>query len=70
LIAAAQKVEHYEISGYGSARSPARQIGAIDVATLLSHTLGEEKSADYLLSEIAKPVLQQATLEDLEARAA
>jgi Mn-containing catalase len=70
LIAAAQKVEHYEISGYGSARSLARQIGEIEVATLLAHTLGEEESADYLLSEIAKPILQKATLEDLEARAA
>jgi Mn-containing catalase len=70
LIAAAQKVEHYEISGYGTARCLARQIGEIEVATLLSHTLGEEESADYLLSEVAKPMLQQATLEDLELQAA
>jgi Mn-containing catalase len=66
LITAAQKVEHYEISGYGTARSLARQIGERDVATLLSHTLGEEESADYLLTEVAKPLIQQATLEDLE----
>jgi ferritin-like metal-binding protein YciE len=64
LIAAAQKVEHYEISGYGTARSLARQIGERDVATLLSHTLGEEESSDYLLTEISKPILQDATLED------
>src|SRR3981081_551548 len=43
LIAAAQKVEHYEISGYGTARSLARQIGERDVATLLAYTLGDEE---------------------------
>ena len=64
LIAAAQKVEHYEISGYGTARCLARQIGEREVATLLSHTLGEEQSSDFLLSEIAKPILQDATLND------
>lgn len=70
LIAAAQKVEHYEISGYGTARTLARQIGEIEVATLLSHTLGEEESADYLLTEVAKPLIQEATLEDLGVRTA
>ena len=67
LIAAAQKVEHYEISGYGTVRSLARQIGELDVATLLTHTLGEEESADYLLTALAKPLLQQARLDDLGA---
>lgn len=67
LITAAQKVEHYEIAGYGTVRALARQIGEFEVATLLSHSLGEEESADHLLTEIAKPILQQATLEDLEA---
>ena len=67
LITAAQKVEHYEISGYGTVKSLARQIGEVDVATLLAHTLGEEESADYLLTEVAKPLLQQATLEDKSA---
>ena len=64
LITAAQKVEHYEISGYGTVRALARQIGETDVAKLLSHTLGEEESADFLLTEVAKPLIQQATLED------
>src|SRR5205814_3252044 len=63
LIGAAQKVEHYEISGYGTARCLARQIGETDIATLLSRTLGEEESADYLLTELAKPILQEASLE-------
>ena len=70
LICAAQKVEHYEISGYGTARALARQIGAIEVATLLSHTLGEEESADHLLTTIAKPLLQEASIEDMELEAA
>jgi ferritin-like metal-binding protein YciE len=67
LITAAQKVEHYEISGYGTVKALARQIGAYPVAELLSRTLGEEESADYLLSAIAKPIIQQATLEDMGA---
>jgi Mn-containing catalase len=64
LIAAAQKVEHYEISAYGTARSLAREIGEREIAKLLSYTLGEEESADYLLSELSKPILQDALLED------
>lgn len=64
LITAAQKVEHYEISGYGTVRTLARQIGETEVAKLLSHTLGEEESADFLLSEVAKPIVQEATLQD------
>jgi Mn-containing catalase len=61
LIGAAQKVEHYEIAGYGTARCLARQIGEPEVATLLSHTLGEEESSDYLLTTLSKPLLQDAT---------
>lgn len=70
LITAAQKVEHYEISGYGTTKALARQIGAVEVATLLSQTLGEEESADHILTVIAKPLLQQAALEDMEMAAA
>lgn len=70
LIAAAQKVEHYEISGYGTVRSLARLLGEFDVAKLLSHTLGEEEAADHLLTEAAKPLLQQAMAEDLETAGA
>ncbi len=60
LIAAAQKVEHYEISGYGTARTLAWQLNEREVARLLGYTLGEEESADYLLTEVSKPLLQQA----------
>ncbi len=64
LIAAAQRVEHYEISGYGNARCLAKQIGEREVALLLSHTLGEEEAADFLLTSITQPLLQQATSEE------
>jgi Mn-containing catalase len=64
LITAAQKVEHYEISGYGTVRGLARHIGELEVATLLSHTLGDEESADFLLSTISKPILQQALIDE------
>jgi len=46
LIAAAQRVEHYEISGYGTARSFALRLGRNEAANLLQQTLEEEKAAD------------------------
>lgn len=64
LIGAAQKAEHYEISAYGTLRCLARQIGEYGVAKLLSLTLGEEESADFLLSEISKPILQNASVAE------
>jgi len=64
LIAAAQRVEHYEIACYGTVRGLARQLGEIDAARLLSHTLGEEESSDFLLTSIADPLIQQAAIED------
>ena len=67
LITAAQKVEHYEISGYGTVRALAKQLGLQEIAELMTHTLGEEESADYVLGSIAKPLAQQATLEDMGA---
>jgi Mn-containing catalase len=70
IIAAAQKVEHYEIAGYGSARCLARQIGEREVGTLLSRTLGEEESSDYLLTELGKPLLQDASQTESPARTA
>ena len=67
LIAAAQRVEHYEISAYGTAKCLARQIGEVDCARLLSHTLGEEEAADFLLTAISEPIIQQVSLEDAGA---
>lgn len=54
LIAAAQRVEHYEIAAYGSARTFARRIGNHQLASLLQQSLDEEKNADKLLTEIAE----------------
>ena len=53
LIATAQKVEHYEIASYGSARNWAEQLGLPDHASVLEQTLQEEKHADKLLTEIS-----------------
>jgi ferritin-like metal-binding protein YciE len=54
LIAAAQRVEHYEIAGYGCARAFALKIGRDDDAQLLQATLDEERQADQKLSKIAE----------------
>jgi ferritin-like metal-binding protein YciE len=54
LIAAAQRVEHYEISGYGTARAFARRLGLTQAASLLQQTLQEEKAADEKLNNIAE----------------
>jgi Mn-containing catalase len=59
-IAAAQKVEHYEISGYGTSRALAGQMGRPDVAELLARTLAEEENADNLLTQIARELMGQA----------
>ncbi len=53
IIASAQKMEHYEICGYGTARSFARELGLEKVAQLLEQTLNEEYSADDLLTQLA-----------------
>lgn len=54
IIAAAQRVEHYEIAAYGSTLAFATLMGHSDVAELLELTLNEEKAADDLLSTIAE----------------
>ena len=54
LIAAAQRVEHYEMAGYGSARTFAQRCGRHDVADLLQQTLDEEGNADKKLTQIAE----------------
>lgn len=54
LIASAQHVEHYEIAGYGTARTYAEMLGLEEHAQLLQQTLNEEEEADRLLTEIAQ----------------
>lgn len=53
IIAAAQKIEHYEICGYGTARAFAMQLGLSKIEDLLKQTLDEEYDADDTLSELA-----------------
>lgn len=54
LIAAGQKVEHYEIASYGALRAWAEQMGHSEAVELLEETLDEEKAADEKLTEIAE----------------
>jgi ferritin-like metal-binding protein YciE len=54
LIAAAQRVEHYEIAGYGTVRTLAQQLGQDEVARILQQTLDEEGAADKKLTKIAE----------------
>jgi ferritin-like metal-binding protein YciE len=55
LIAAAQRVEHYEVSGYGTAKALAKQIGLDDeIVQLLEQTMDEESATDEKLTEIAE----------------
>ena len=53
-LAAAQAVEHYEMSRYGSLKTWASELGLGDAARLLDATLGEEKKTDATLTEIAR----------------
>jgi ferritin-like metal-binding protein YciE len=63
LIAAAQRVEHYEIAGYGAARTFAELLERKDVAKLLQQTLDEEKETDELLNKIAHSEVNPAAMK-------
>ena len=56
IIAAAQKVEHYEIASYGTVRAWAERMGHDEAVRLLEETLDEEKAADEKLTEVAETV--------------
>jgi ferritin-like metal-binding protein YciE len=60
MISAAQRVEHYEMAGYGSVRTYAELLGQDKIVTLLEKTLEEEKSADSKLTHIAQSVNEDA----------
>jgi ferritin-like metal-binding protein YciE len=62
LIAAAQRVEHYEMAGYGSARTFAEQLGLMDAAELLQATLDEEAAADQKLTQLATQEINRQAL--------
>lgn len=68
LIAAAQRVEHYEIAGYGTARTYAELLNLQDVAELLQTTLDEEAEMDKRLSILAETINLRAGIEPTPAR--
>jgi ferritin-like metal-binding protein YciE len=59
LIAAAQRVEHYEMAGYGTVRTFAQQLGMQSVALILQQTLDEEGQTDQLLTQLAEAGINQ-----------
>jgi ferritin-like metal-binding protein YciE len=67
LISAAQRVEHYEIAGYGSVIAYAELLGESEQASLLKETLEEEKETDEKLTELAKDINAQAQEGESEA---
>lgn len=60
LIGAAQRVEHYEIAGYGAARTLAAKLGFSAAADLLQQTLDEERETDEKLTELARSMVNEA----------
>ena len=68
LIAAAQRVEHYEIAAYGTARTLADELGFDDAKDLLDQTLDEESNADSLLTKIATGGLLKSGINEKAAR--
>ncbi len=63
LIGAAQRVEHYEMAGYGCARTYAQQLGMTDVADLLQATLDEEGGANQTLTTLAESGINAAAAD-------
>ena len=63
IISAGQKVEHYEISSYGTLRQFAETLGLTEAVSLLEATLNEEKAADQKLSKIAQTINVKAAKE-------
>ncbi|HEU0276052.1 MAG TPA: ferritin-like domain-containing protein [Candidatus Udaeobacter sp.] len=66
IIVAAQKVEHYEIAGYGSVRTFAHLLGQNDAAELLQSTLDEESETDEILNKLAETVVNPEALMEAE----
>ena len=67
LLAAAQAVEHYEISRYGTLRTWAEELGLRDAARLLKETLKEEETTDKVLTVLAKDAVNLEAEEELQA---
>lgn len=60
IISAAQRVEHYEMAGYGTVRDFANLLGQTEAASLLDQTLSEEKETDRKLTELSEQINPQA----------
>ena len=69
IIAAAQKVEHYEIASYGTVRTFAEILGENEAARLLQQTLDEEGEANKLLNELAEGIVNPEAVSE-EAKSA
>lgn len=67
LVGAAQRVEHYEMAAYGTARTFAERLGHQEAADLLQETLDEEKEADQKLTEISERLLEGLAESDSES---
>jgi len=66
LLAAAQAVEHYEISRYGTLKTWAKELGLDEAASLLEETLQEEKKTDEALTELAESAVNQEAQQAAE----
>jgi ferritin-like metal-binding protein YciE len=66
IIGAAQRVEHYEIAGYGTVRALAELLGENEHVSLIEQTLEEEKQADEKLTQLAQEINSQANLGEEE----
>ena len=64
IIAAAQRVEHYEIAAYGVIRTLAERLDNEEVAELFQETLGEEEAADERLTEVAEMLMEGVSQEE------
>ncbi|HET7442620.1 MAG TPA: ferritin-like domain-containing protein [Terriglobales bacterium] len=67
IIGAAQRVEHYEIAAYGTAREFAEVLGEDEHASLLEETLNEEKETDRKLTEIASQINEEAKRQPVQS---
>ncbi len=65
IICAAQKIEHYEISSYGTLAAYARQLGETEAASLLDLSLTEEKEADASLTQVAESNVNEQAIDEL-----
>lgn len=66
LIGAAQRVEHYEMAAYGTAKAMAEKLGLSEAVELLNETLAEEEEADKKLTEVAESLYEEVETGDEE----